>query len=89
MNLGMDGMATSHSLTMVLDQGPTPLYYQFKNILLKNILKSRIFSNERKGNQRLPTEAELCIEYNVGRITVHQALAELMKDGLISRDRGI
>jgi len=50
---------------MVLDQGPTPLYHQ-----LKNILKSRILSNELKGSQRLPTEAELCVEYNVSRITV-------------------
>jgi GntR family transcriptional regulator len=68
---------------MVLDQGPTPLYHQ-----LKNVLKSRILSNELKGNQRLPTEAELCTEYNVSRITVRQALSELMKDGLIYRDRG-
>jgi GntR family transcriptional regulator len=68
---------------MVLDQGPTPLYHQ-----LKNILKSRILSNELKGSQRLPTEAELCKEYNVSRITVRQALTELMKDGLIYRDRG-
>jgi GntR family transcriptional regulator len=68
---------------MVLDQGPTPLYYQ-----LKNILKSRILSNELKGNQRLPTETELCVEYNVSRVTVRQALSELMKDGLIYRDRG-
>jgi GntR family transcriptional regulator len=68
---------------MVLEQGPTPLYYQ-----LKNILKARILSNELKGSQRLPTEAELCVEYNVSRITVRQALSELMKDGLIYRDRG-
>ena len=68
---------------MVLDQGPTPLYHQ-----LKNILKSRILSNELKGSERLPTEAELCTEYNVSRITVRQALTELMKDGLIYRDRG-
>jgi GntR family transcriptional regulator len=68
---------------MVLDQGPTPLYYQ-----LKNILKSRILSKELKGNGRLPTEAELCVEYNVSRVTVRQALSELMKDGLIYRDRG-
>lgn len=68
---------------MVLDRGPTPLYYQ-----LKNILKSRILSKEIKGNGRLPTEAELCIEYNVSRVTVRQALSELMKDGLIYRDRG-
>ncbi len=68
---------------MVLDQGPTPLYYQ-----LKNILKPKILSNELKGNRRLPSEAELCAEYNVSRATVRQALSELMKDGLIYRDRG-
>jgi len=68
---------------MVLDQGPTPLYYQ-----LKNILKSKILSNELKGNKRLPSEAELCTEYNVSRATVRQALSELMRDGLIYRDRG-
>jgi GntR family transcriptional regulator len=68
---------------VVLDQGPTPLYFQ-----LKNDLKSKILSNERKGNERLPSEAELCVEYGVSRITVRQALSELMKDGLIYRDRG-
>ena len=68
---------------MSLDQGPTPLYYQ-----LKNILKSKILSNELKGNERLLSEAELCAEYNVSRATVRQALSELMKDGLIYRDRG-
>ena len=68
---------------MVLDQGLTPLYYQ-----LKNILKSKILSNELKGNERLPSEAELCDEYNVSRATVRQALSELIKDGLIYRDRG-
>jgi GntR family transcriptional regulator len=68
---------------MTLDQGPTPLYFQ-----LKNILKSKILSNELRGSQRLPTEAELCMEYSVSRITVRQALSELMKDGLIYRDRG-
>jgi len=68
---------------VVLDQGPTPLYFQ-----LKNDLKSKILSNERKGNERLPSEAELCVEYGVSRATVRQALSELMKEGLIYRDRG-
>jgi GntR family transcriptional regulator len=68
---------------VVLDQGPTPLYYQ-----LKNILKSKIVSNELKGNERLPSEAELCKEYNVSRATVRHTLSELMEDGLIYRDRG-
>lgn len=68
---------------MVLDQGPTPLYHQ-----LKTILRSRILSREFKENGRLPTEEELCVQYNVSRVTVRQALSELMKDGLIYRDRG-
>lgn len=66
---------------MLLDRGSTPLYYQ-----LKYILQSRILSSELKGNGRLPTEAELCTEYNVSRTTVGQALSELTKEGLIYRD---
>ncbi len=68
---------------MVLDQGPTPLYHQ-----LKNILKARILSSELKGKERLPSETELCTEYSVSRVTVRQALSELIKEGLIYRDRG-
>jgi GntR family transcriptional regulator len=68
---------------MMLDQGPTPLYHQ-----LKNVIKSKILSNEYKGQERLPSEAELCVEYNVSRATVRQALTELMKEGFIYRDRG-
>lgn len=36
----------------------------------------------------MPSEAELCTEYTVSRATVRQALSELLKDGLIYRDRG-
>ena len=68
---------------MILDKGPTPLYYQ-----LKNILESKIRSQELKERERLPSEAELCSEFGVSRITVRQALSELLKDGLIYRERG-
>lgn len=67
----------------MLDRGPTPLYHQ-----LKDILKSKILSRELKENERLPSEAELCEQYNVSRVTVRQALSDLMKAGLIYRDRG-
>jgi GntR family transcriptional regulator len=67
----------------MLERGPTPLYYQ-----LKGILESKILSLEMKENERLPSEAELCKQYNVSRVTVRQALSELMKAGLIYRDRG-
>lgn len=68
---------------MILTQGPTPLYYQ-----IKSILKSRILSNEFKENQRFPSEAELCRQYNVSRATVRQALSEMVREGLIYRDQG-
>lgn len=68
---------------MVLDRGPTPLYYQ-----LKHILESKILSQELKENERLPSEKEFCEQYKVSRVTIRQALAELMKAGLIYRDRG-
>jgi GntR family transcriptional regulator len=68
---------------MILNQGPTPLYYQ-----IKSILKSRILSNEFKENQRFPSETELCIQYNVSRATVRQALSDMVREGLIYRDQG-
>ena len=68
---------------MLFDPGPTPLYFQ-----LKNILKSKIISNELKGQERLPSESELCIEYKLSRATVRQALSELVKEGFIYRERG-
>jgi GntR family transcriptional regulator len=68
---------------MMLDRGPTPLYSQ-----LKSILESKILTQEWKENDRLPSEGELCTQFNVSRITVRQALSELLKAGLIYRDRG-
>lgn len=68
---------------MLLDQGPTPLYFQ-----LKNIIKTKILSNKFQSQKRLPSEAELCSEYGVSRATSRQALSELEKEGLIYRLRG-
>ena len=68
---------------MILDAGPTPLYFQ-----LKTILKTQITTQELKGQQRLPSEVELCIKYGVSRATVRQALSELLQEGFIYRERG-
>jgi GntR family transcriptional regulator len=68
---------------MLLDQGPTPLYYQ-----LKTILEAKIRSQEYKEKERFPSEGELCKQFNISRITVRQALSELQKAGLVYRERG-
>src|SRR5208282_1046496 len=62
---------------------PTPLYFQ-----VKSILEAKILSQEFKENERLPSEAELCQQFNVSRVTIQRALADLLKAGLIYRDRG-
>jgi GntR family transcriptional regulator len=68
---------------MILDNGPTPLYYQ-----LRSLLETKIRSRELQEGERLPSEAELCQQFNVSRITVRQALSALFNDGLIYRERG-
>ena len=59
------------------------LYSQLKNILLGKIL-----SGEWSNGDKIPNEYELCRMYNVSRITVRQALAELTKKGYLVRRQG-
>ncbi|MBX7219106.1 MAG: GntR family transcriptional regulator [Blastocatellia bacterium] len=60
-----------------------PLYYQ-----LENVLRQKILSGEMAIGEQLPTENELSEQYQISRITVRQALATLVRDGLIERRQG-
>lgn len=60
-----------------------PLYQQ-----LKEALAAQIKGGSLQADERLPSEKELCAMYNVSRITVRQALAELAREGLIYRTHG-
>lgn len=62
---------------------PTPLYEQIKLILREQILNS-----ELSPGTQLPTEIELCQQFDVSRITVGKALNELARSGLIERIQG-
>ncbi len=62
---------------------PIPVYYQ---IALS--LKQRLASGEWNSGMQLRTEPELAKEYGVSRMTMRQALAELVKEGLVTRQRG-
>jgi DNA-binding GntR family transcriptional regulator len=67
-----------------VDRGnPTPLYEQ-----IKLILRRQITSGEFEPGVQLPTEAELCQQYQVSRITVVKALGDLAHEGLIQRMQG-
>jgi GntR family transcriptional regulator len=70
---------------MMLDfnKGASPLYHQ-----IKEILKEKIENEEYFPGDILPTELEMQNMYNVSRITVRQAINELVNEGYISRTRG-
>lgn len=68
---------------MLDERSPVPLYYQ-----LQEIIRTRIESGDWGPGQQLPPEADLCKEFNLSRGTVRQALADLVREGLLHRRRG-
>lgn len=62
---------------------PIPAYFQ-----IQMDLNERIKRGEWAETHRLPSEGALAEHYNVSRITLRQALAELEKDGIIKKSRG-
>lgn len=66
-----------------MSQDREPLY-----IKIQNHFKDRIISRELVEDDKIPTEKDLMDEFDVSRITVVNALAELAKDGWIYRIPG-
>jgi GntR family transcriptional regulator len=62
---------------------PIPAYYQ-----IAFDLRHRIDNGEWRSKNRLPPEKNLACEYGVSRMTMRQAIGELVKDGFLSRQRG-
>ncbi len=61
----------------------TPLY-----IGLRELLRGRIAAGEYPPDQAIPSERELCRVFGVSRITVRQAIAGLIHEGLLYRRPG-
>jgi GntR family transcriptional regulator len=62
---------------------PVPLYHQ-----VKQWIAERITSGELVPGAQLPNEISLCDVFGVSRGVVRQAMAELIKAGMITRRRG-
>jgi DNA-binding GntR family transcriptional regulator len=58
----------------------TPLYAQ-----IKDSLKLAIKNGLLKPNDKLPTEEEICSEFNISRPVVRQAYKELLDENYIIR----
>jgi len=55
---------------------------------LKSIIIRKIESGEYKEDEKIPSEVELCKEYNISRPTVRQAISELTNNGYLYKARG-
>jgi len=51
-------------------------------------MRSRIGEHEWKPGEQIPTESQLCELYGTSRITIRQAVSNLVSDGLIVREPG-
>ncbi len=61
----------------------TPKYLQLKAVLMRDIRSGR-----RREGAKLPSEQELGATLGVSKMTVRQAIAELVREGFLRRDRG-
>lgn len=64
-------------------ENATPLYKQ-----LKDIIKQKIIDGEFQPNQKIPSELQLSKMYNVSRITVRNAITELVDEDLLIKKQG-
>ena len=65
------------------EPNPTPVYLQIKDSVLQNIM-----NNIWTPGTQIPSEAALCQQFNVSRMTVNKALRELANEGIITRHQG-
>ncbi len=56
--------------------------------MLANELRQRIARGEYKPGDRLPSEAELCVDHGVSRGTVVRAIEQLVVEGAVHRRQG-
>lgn len=64
-------------------KSPIPVYYQLKNLILEKIKKGEYASGEL-----IPSERELSESLGISRMTVRQALSQLVTEGHLYREKG-
>lgn len=72
------------SVMSALHTGNGPIYLQLERLLRTAISEGRLSDSEA-----LPAERDLASHYGISRITVRKALAELEREGLVIRRRGM
>ncbi|MBI5578864.1 MAG: GntR family transcriptional regulator [Deltaproteobacteria bacterium] len=68
---------------MLNSQEATPLYQKLRDILRKQVEDGRYLPDHA-----IPSERDLCQQYQISRITVRQAIAEMINEGILYRKQG-
>ncbi len=68
---------------MIQKNSPLPIYYQ-----LEEGIKEAIQQQELEPGEMIPSEREYAEKYGISRMTVRQALSNLVNDGYLYRQRG-
>ncbi len=77
-------MSSPISTEAILDRSAgAPLWAQFRDVV-----RGKILQGELAVGDKLPTEAEFGEQYGISRIVVREALADLVRNGLIYKIRG-
>lgn len=64
-------------------KSPIPVYYQLKNLILK-----KIGDGDFPAGSLIPSERELSESLDISRMTVRQALNQLVAEGVLYREKG-
>lgn len=68
---------------MIDKNSPIPVYYQ-----LKEAIKGKIAEGTWRVGDCIASERELSEKYEVSRMTIRQALGELVQEGILRREKG-
>ncbi|MFC7062113.1 GntR family transcriptional regulator [Halobacillus seohaensis] len=68
---------------MIDKKSPLPMYYQ-----IEEDIKQRISNNEFRPSDMIPSERELSESYEVSRMTVRQAMTNMVNEGVLFREKG-
>ncbi|MBP3037904.1 GntR family transcriptional regulator [Bacillaceae bacterium Marseille-Q3522] len=68
---------------MINKQSPVPIYYQ-----LEEEIKEQIENGTLQEGDTIPSEREYAERYQISRMTVRQALTNLVNDGYLFREKG-
>lgn len=68
---------------MINKYSNVPLYSQLKHIIIR-----KIESGDYPEASKIPSEQELCEQYDISRPTVRQAISELTSNGILYKEKG-